>query len=370
MADAPLGLRLLRRLLRTRLGPPRDLPDEPGWQPRRLLVVRVDERLGDLLLTTPLLRALAGSLPPGGGVEALVSARYAPALAGNPHVTAIHPFAKRDLFRRPGRYLALLRDLRARGFDAALDASHPQAFSRTSAALTYATGAPLRVGHARGAAGLFLNRTVPVRQPVDELPEHEHKATLLAALGLPGALTVLDPRMVYAPLERAGRERARARDLVTGLRGAAGQPVIALYPGGRKREQRWPAGRFATVGRDLGRDRDARVVVAWGPGEEALAREVAAEIPAAAIAPPTTVLELAALYEACDVVLTNDTGPMHLAVAVGTPTCAVFLTGAGQRYGPPGPRHRVVDGAGAAPAAGEVRRAVEALLERREGGPA
>ncbi len=84
------------------------------------------------------------------------------------------------------------------------------------------------------------------------------------------------------------------------------------------------------------------------------------------VAPPTNVLELAAVFEVCDGVLTNDTGPMHLAVAVGAPTCAVFTTGAGARYGPRGVQNRTVDGNGSLPDPQQVLDAMAAILALRD----
>jgi len=351
--------RLFVGLLKILFGAPRkQKPDKLT----RVLVIRIDERLGDLLLTTPLFRALARAMPEGGRVEALVATRYTHVLRGNPNLAEIHGFRKRDLFSHPLRYLGLLRGLRRTQYDAVIDASHPQVFSRTSAALAYITGAPVRIGHDRGAARLYLNQVVEVLQPVDEVRESEHKRSLLGPLDIEPASS----RTEYHALDGADAEREQALSLIAGLRGEAIGPVVAIFPGGRKAVQRWPTNRFATVGRTLVEKHGARCIVAWGPGEEDLAHTVAERIPMSAVAPPTNVMELAAIFEVCDAVLTNDTGPMHLAVAVGAPTCAVFTTGVGARYGPRGQHNRTVDGKGSLPGPKEVLEAMAAILALRD----
>jgi len=123
---------------------------------------------------------------------------------------------------------------------------------------------------------------------------------------------------------------------------AAGR-YAALNPGARKQDHRWPAAGFASFARKLQRTRGIDSVVFWGPGEEALAREVvAAAGGSAALAPPTDLDQLAAAFRGAALVVTNDTGPMHLAVACGAAVIAVFLDESGLRWAHPGPRFEAV----------------------------
>ncbi|MFY0575310.1 glycosyltransferase family 9 protein [Cystobacter fuscus] len=84
-------------------------------------------------------------------------------------------------------------------------------------------------------------------------------------------------------------------------------------------------------------------IVTWGPGEEELARSVVAAAPGALLAPPTNIDELAALMRDAGLTLCNNTGPMHLSVAVGAPTLGLFLHMDMARWGHPYPPHRMVD---------------------------
>src|SRR5204863_8197568 len=101
--------------------------------------------------------------------------------------------------------------------------------------------------------------------------------------------------------------------------------------------------RFGALARKLARRRGWQPFVFWGPGEEALAREVVlAAGGAAELAPPTDLDQLAAAFRVAALVVTNDTGPMHLAVACGAPVAAIFLDPAGLRWAHPGPRFEAV----------------------------
>src|SRR5262249_42890226 len=126
----------------------------------------------------------------------------------------------------------------------------------------------------------------------------------------------------------------RPRPLETAL-GRGPSPIegryAALNPGARKADHRWPPEEFARLAMAL-RDRlGLRPVVFWGPGEEALAASIATKA-GAELAPPTNLDQLAAAFRHAALVVTNDTGPMHLAAACGAPVLALFLDEAGLRW--------------------------------------
>jgi ADP-heptose:LPS heptosyltransferase len=99
-------------------------------------------------------------------------------------------------------------------------------------------------------------------------------------------------------------------------------------------------------------------VVTWGPGEEALVDAVLAACPGAVRAPPTTLDQLASLMRGAKVTVCNNTGPMHLSVAVGCPTLALFLHMEVERWGHPYAPHQMLDLTGAADQSAAVRQAV------------
>jgi len=133
-------------------------PTDPS-RIRRVLVIRTDERVGNLLLTTPLLGALRERLPTV-RLGLLCAARLAPAVEGTGLYDDLWPFEKRDLFRRPWAFVAFCLRLRAAGYDMALEAGHWHAFSFTAGMFALWSGARVRVGHRRGEAERLLTHAV------------------------------------------------------------------------------------------------------------------------------------------------------------------------------------------------------------------
>ena len=104
-----------------------------------------------------------------------------------------------------------------------------------------------------------------------------------------------------------------------------GRLAIGFNPGTNRPTERWPAERFAELGALLAGRFDARICVFWGPGEKPLADEIAERIgDAAVVAPPTSLKQLGAMFERCSLVVSNDSGPMHIAAALGIPTVGIF----------------------------------------------
>jgi heptosyltransferase-2 len=123
---------------------------------------------------------------------------------------------------------------------------------------------------------------------------------------------------VRPPAERIAQWRRRLSEPTDGGR------LIGLFPGANAPARRWPAERFADLSRALADD-GARLVVLGGAGERALTGRVAASTPRATdLGGRTDVVDLAAILSLCDLVVTNDTGPMHLAGAVGAPTVSLW----------------------------------------------
>lgn len=322
--DRRILLGLASRLYRRRVAPP-----PGGGKPERLLLVRVDERLGNLIGLQSLIDAIRGLWP---GVElGLLCARRARtvthSLAG---LDRLHEIDKRWLFQSPARFRAALAAVREARYEVAVDASAWHELSFTHAALSWFSGAPMVIGTERSSGSGLHTHLVPPGPP--EEYELRQRLRLLAPLGAPLGL---EPPPLRSALGLASRERFAA-DLARQPR-----PRVGLYVGARKPDRRWPIPLFAALGQTLQDARRAAFVILWGPGEEALRDVLAAALGSAAeVAPPTDVEELAGLLRALDLVVVGDTGPMHLCVAVGTPTVCIFTSGEPTRWGHPGPRVR------------------------------
>jgi ADP-heptose:LPS heptosyltransferase len=270
--------------------PPLPIPrgmDLRGASPSRVLVIRL-ERVGDVLLITPTLRALRARFP-NARIELLTRPGNAALLAGNPHVDALIPFVS-------AARSAL--DVRAQGYDLVVDL---QRATETST-IVAASGAPVRVGR---ATGKWHDRALSHAVPGQRAYSPHLQASILRVFGV--AEVTLDLELVVPP--------AVADAAITG---APPGPRVTLAPGASSVTRAWPEARWIELATAL-RRRDLTPVVVWGPPEAELARRIAAAS-GASLAPPTSLLEMAAWISASELFIGACSAPRHLAVAVGTPT--------------------------------------------------
>jgi ADP-heptose:LPS heptosyltransferase len=280
-------------------------------QVKRVLLVRVDHRVGEVLLTTPVIERLADA---GCEVHLLAHPKMLRVLDGHPKL------ARQWAFRKSW---ACLAELRAQRFDAVVDCGNWDTGSVTSAITARLAGGPSVVlGPARFPAGWLAD--VPVAPLPDTRSEAAQRAHLVSPLVGDGPLV-----MSFPPTP--------AFD-VPGL----AAPYVVVNPGGRLGERRLPPDVFARVAEALAAE-GVTPLVTWGPGEEALVDAVCAACPQAVRAPPTTLTQLAALMRGALGTVCNNTGPMHLAVAAGSPTLAFFVNMEMARWAHQRPPHRMVD---------------------------
>jgi heptosyltransferase III len=280
---------------------------------RKYLLVQL-QHMGDVVLTTPAVRALRAA-EPGSVIHVLTGAAGAHALRGNPHLD--------DILTSPRGVRALgaqLRALQRQRYDVVIDFhSVPR-----SALLVAATGAPHRIGvRGRGPRNLAYTRLVArERQPV-YMPRQ--KMRLLHEVGIDTTAADARPYVHVAAADRAWAVRLWQRH---GLGDDDG--VAAVSAVSKLRHKQWGAARWAGVADGL-LDRGVRVVLTHGPGEAGQVAEVCAAMRGTALVEHgiETVAQLAALYERCALWLGNDGGPKHIASAVGTPTIAVARWGVG-----------------------------------------
>lgn len=272
----------------------------------RVLVTRINY-LGDVVLSLPLVDALHRDFP-GIEVDYLARRPGADLLVGDPRFARV--FALTDGVRAG---FALVRALRARRYRAVIDLySNPR-----SAWLSWATGAPVRVGgDRRGRRRLY---THPVRIPSSV------RAVTDVFLGYGAALGVT-AKPAGKPTLRVTEAETRAADemlAAAGLR--AGRVRIGIHPGGKWPVKRWRTEQFAQLV-TLARARaDAEVVVFTGPGErEATDALRAMRGDDVRVLPVLGVRAVAAAIARMDAMVACDGGIMHIGVAVGTPTVGIF----------------------------------------------
>ncbi|MGC4117858.1 MAG: glycosyltransferase family 9 protein [Myxococcales bacterium] len=285
---------------------------------RKVLVIRTDTRVGNVLLTTPLVRALRRGLPQA-RIDWLVAQGKECLVEGL--ADRILPFGKKAFFKAPLQFWRFVRELKAERYDVVIEAGHWHAFSFTSLWLARATGAAVRIGHQRGQSDRFLTHEV-VHDPKAER-DVEAKLELLQPLGLSPAGEELE-----TTVDQSEGTRGQVEALLAGL-----VKPLAMNVGARKADHRWPPEAFGHLAARLAQELGATPLVLWGPGEEELAQQVVdASQGRARLAPPTDLAALAGVFRRSALVVTNDTGPMHLAVATGVPVVAVLLAQDGARW--------------------------------------
>ncbi len=297
-------------------------------RPPRLLAVQI-AGIGDLVLATPALSALRDRYPEA-RIDLLTSPRAADLLAGHPVLNDVYSF---DIgrFRNPLSLLApgalyelrrQARPLRAIRYDALLSLNNvsTRRGALTLGLLLRSLEAPVWVGrNTDGKMPLFDGE---VRETLaDPVPETLTKLKVAAQLGADPS-----PRPLVLPVSREERERALR------MLGEPGE-WAAILPGANVPQKRWPVERFVEVASALSA-RGLKILVLGSGDDRDAAAHVEHAVGAKNLAGKTSLREIVALLQACRVVVTNDTGPMHIAAAVGTPLVALFASVNVQRFRP------------------------------------
>jgi lipopolysaccharide heptosyltransferase I len=283
----------------------------------KILIVRLGS-LGDIIHAVPAAAAIRRARPQA-SIDWLVDARHKDVLELVPVVDrriAINTSSA-------GSLSSVIRDLRETSYDAALDL---QGLLK-SAVLARLSGAPRVIGFPADllrerAARFFYTETAG-----DAAPHViDRNLSMLKAIGvrMPDIEFPLEERSPHVVVEARWR-----------LGIGEGKRFALLNPGAAWPNKRWPPVYFGEVSRELAKRHDLRSLVLWGPGEEQIAGAVAAASDnTAAISPPTTIADLVSLTKAAALMISGDTGPMHIAGASGTPLVGIFGPTDAQRNGP------------------------------------
>lgn len=327
------------------------LPDTP----QRLLVRGVNW-LGDAVMTTPALARLRERFATA-RITLLTPDKLADLWLHHPGVDSLVTFRPRE------SVFSIVRRLRPERFDLALILPN----SPRSAIESWLTRIPCRVGYGRGWRRVFLTHPVATRADHVKMRKRQPDEIrrLISDPNAPRRGSYADSRQahqVHEYLQLAARLGADLRPLTPALkvvpeelstvRRKFGLPEhclwLGLNPGAEYGPaKRWPVGHFITAARAISAETGARWIIFGGKNDAELTQQIAAGLGEQAIdlAGRTTLRELMALSQVCRVYLTNDTGPMHVAAALGTPVVALFgstspeLTCPGN---PEGHRHRLL----------------------------
>ena len=349
LADHPLGQRRAPPGRPGQSGQPGP-PGQPGGVDTdsisRILIIRQHDQFGDFLLTTPAIRALRGRFPDA-RLTLVVRAYLYPVARDNPDVDDVLVFHESGWKWRPrdiGSFVGLMRN----PVDLAV-VFNTVSHSFSSDLIAWLSGAAEVMGPATPTFDhLDHNPFYTVNVPVDPGPRHQIQRNLDVVRQV-GADTD-DLSYAYAMSED---ERTGGRALIDGLAGGpagpgrsgrsgrSGGPVVAVHFGTGDARKRYPVEQLARVCDELAARLAARVLVIPAPGEDELLRALreAVSAPVHSV-PPMELRRVAGVLHAADLVVCNDTGVLHLAAAVGTPTLSFHATSDPAWWKPPGARHR------------------------------
>lgn len=272
----------------------------------RILVINL-AFIGDVLLSSPVIRALREAYPQA-AVDMLTVPLSVPVAERNPYVRQVFAYDKRGKHRKLTELFALIRLLRQQHYDLAISLN----FSLRSAFMAWASGASRRIGYDAQNGGWLLTDTLPADRSVAQHETLNHLA-VLKPLGI-------------SPVNTSLALSVRPED-VAALRNKLAlpeqQPIVLVCPIGSYRQKSLPTASYAALIRALAPY--CRLFLIGAPKEAAgLAAINQAADGLATVVTYLTLGELAALIQAAAVLISVDTGPVHIAQALGTPVVALY----------------------------------------------
>jgi len=302
------------------------------------ILVRATNWVGDAVMSIPALQALREHFP-GARISILARPWVAGLYGREPFCDELIAYEAPRGWKGLREKWSIAADLRVRKFDGAVLLQN--AFE--SAALVRLAGIPLRVGYARDGRGWLLTHPIPVPRPGETQPHQRfYYLELLRRAKLIDAYSAESP--IRLDGAAAAAQKGREHFGCAGITGS----VVGVSPGAAYGgAKRWLPERFAEAAVEVARERGATVAI-FGSREELAICELvkqkveAARQPCVNFAGATELAEFIELAAACEIYLTNDSGPMHIASALGVPTVVIFGATDDEATGPTGPRSCVV----------------------------
>ena len=278
---------------------------------KRILIVEVNWR-GDVLFSTPFIRALRKAYPQS-FIAALVVTRCYEILEHNPQINQIITYndnkGLRGLFQRA----KLVLQLRRRRFDTVFLLHR----SATRALICWLAAIPRRIGYYRRKRRFLIN--FPVAPAPAGLHKIDYFLNLSSALDIPAQGRDCE-------FFTSAQDEDFAREFLKGNRIAEGELTVAINPGGNWKLKRWLPENFARVADVLIDRHNARIIITGSEKDARLAEQISSKMKNTAVisAGKTTLAQLAALLKKVDLLISNDSGPLHIAASQGTKTIAIF----------------------------------------------
>jgi heptosyltransferase-1 len=309
------------------------------FDPRNILVIDFGQ-LGDVVLSLPALRAIRKRFPRARitvavgkpGAEVIALSGFAD------ETLVVDRVALRDGFKPLSvlRVFKIVKEVRQKKFDFVIDL---HSLSETNL-LGFLSGAPRRLYSRRPGRSLDYLANFRPRPPVETDHRKRHLIDRYLDVLLPLEVNNADrlPTLKTRPSDAVSLGK-----ILTKAGANEGTPLVGLFPGAGHPSRRWPLEQFAALADFLIRNDQVRVLVFLGPEERGLVRDIRRQFPPSTIIlDQLSIPELAAAQARLAAFVSNDTGPMHIASAVGTPVVLLLDKRAPESYLPQGDRHRVI----------------------------
>lgn len=288
------------------------LPETGKENFQRILIVRTD-RIGDVLLSTPVIKALRQAYP-WAYIAMIVAPLSKDIVEGNPYLDKVIIYDKDGKQKSWRRSIKFAQNLKKKKFDLAL-ILHP---TNRVHLITFFAAIPRRVGYDR-KFGFLLTDKIKHTKQLGEKHELEYNLDLLAHLGIKAS-----DKSLFMPI-RPESETA-IEDLLRREGVEADERLLAIHPGASCPSKIWPNTRFATLADRLAEKYGLKVLILSGAKDSKLAQKVVEEMryPAINLAGKITLSQLASVIKRCRLFISNDSGPVHMAAALGTPVVSIF----------------------------------------------
>ncbi|MBM3245367.1 MAG: lipopolysaccharide heptosyltransferase II, partial [Candidatus Omnitrophica bacterium] len=303
-------------------------------QYKRILIARTD-RIGDVVLSTPVIKALRDKFP--SAYIAMMTSPYAKEIVeGNPYLDEVIVYDKDAKHKSWRRSVKFALNLKKKKFDAAV-ILHP---TNRVHLVVFGAGIPTRIGYNRKLGFLLTDKLAHEKQ-MGKKHESEYNFDLLKCFSVDAK-----EKELFVPLDARSERWAEKLFESEGI--TEKNMALAVHPGASCPSKIWPHERFAEAADKLIEKYGFKVFIIAGPKDTALANSMAKKMHHAGInlSGKTSVSQTASLLKRCNLFISNDSGPVHIATAVGTPVISIFGRAQNglspKRWGPLGVKDKIL----------------------------
>jgi len=279
----------------------------------RILVVRTD-RIGDVVLTTPAIRALKHHYPET-HLTVLVAPLTEDLFRGNPDIDQVLVDDRRGRHQGIKGWFRLVREIRLQHFDCAIN-FHTK---RRTNLLIFLAGISRRIGYSNNKFGFLLTDRILDVRATGEKHESQFCLDVLKAIDI-----FSQDQTLMVPCH--SESEVWAENLIKSQGDKSGRRFIALHPGSSCATKMWPAKKFIELADILQNKFQARIVLVGASSVKEVAEEIEGGVSGAVLntVGQTNVGQLTSLLKRCDLLVSNDSGPVHIAAALGVPVVSIF----------------------------------------------